>query len=110
MRNIFLIFLIFPGFTGIAQTTDDFVPQEMAWGTYIPFPLQYVNQNGATPGASSSSRVVNPFLSSSGEVFCMYTTSEDTDAQQQLITPGAHQAQKASILMVCCLHLIAMVH
>lgn len=94
MRNIYFIFLILPALTATAQTTDDFVPQEMDWGTYIPFPLQYVNQNGATPGASSSSRVVNPFLSSSGEVFCMYTTSEDTDAQQQLITPGAHQVQK----------------
>src|SRR5690606_16576414 len=94
MRNIYFIFLILPALTATAQTTDDFVPQEMDWGTYIPFPLQYVNQNGATPGASSSSRVVTPFLSSSGEVFCMYTTSEDTGAQQQLITPGAHQVQK----------------
>jgi|SRR5690554_7139327 len=107
MKKSALIALLFPLCAATAQTTDDFVPQEMAWGTYIPFPLQYVSQFGTT---SSSSRVVTPFLSSSGEVFCMYTTSEDTGAQQQLITPGAHQVQKGEHIDGLLLHLIAMVH
>src|SRR5690554_1689111 len=36
MKKTTLIALLFPLCATIAQTTDDFVPQEMDWGTYFP--------------------------------------------------------------------------
>ena len=83
MKKTALIALLFPLCTAIAQTTDDFVPQEMDWGTYL---------KGINYGSSGNNRnfvVTNE----GGVVLGGFASSEEDSYWSEVITPDTHQNQ-----------------
>ena len=83
MKKSALIALLFPLCAATAQTTDDFVPQEMAWGTYLPITV------------GSSLAFPKMAVASAGEVVIAGNTfqNENTAVELQLITENAHQSE-----------------
>ena len=80
---IILLIITYPAFS----QTDDFVPQEMDWGTYLP--------GAANPQSNNISIFPTMVVSSAGEIVVASSTfqNENTAMELELITDDAYQAQ-----------------
>src|SRR5690554_1812850 len=83
MKKTTLIALLFPLCAATAQTTDDFVPQEMEWGTYLK--SIHSSYNGY-------SRNRNFVITNEGSIVLGgFASSEEDPYWSEVITPDTHQ-------------------